>query len=194
MNMNIRQWNPVNWFKHEEKEEARNLPSKLRGFLPAMSDDPLLGIHQEIDRMFDGVFSGMGMERLPGLPGNKTPANSFSKALLKPNVDIKERKKDYKITVEVPGVEESDIKLEINEGALIISGEKKYEKEEKDEHYHSVERSYGSFRRVLSLPDDADENSIDAKFKNGVLTVFVARKAVENAKTGAKQIEIKNAA
>ena len=92
-------------------------------------------------------------------------------------------------------VEEGDVKLELADGVLTVSGEKKYEKEEKDEHYHSVERSYGSFRRVLSLPEDANADDIDAKFKNGVLTISVPRKEISKSEGGnVKQIEIKSAA
>lgn len=113
---------------------------------------------------------------------------------MKPNVDIKEGKKDYTISVEVPGVEEGDVKLELADGALTISGEKKHEKEDKDENYYCVERSYGSFKRVLSLPQDAKEEDIEAKFKNGVLKITVPREEVEKAETEAKMIDIKSAA
>ncbi len=195
MSVNITKWNPVNWFKHEQNEANSNKQGKGQSFLPAINDDPLFGIHREIDRVFDNMFSRFGMGSILNSPSNeKISTKVFSNMLLKPNVDIKERKKDYKITVEVPGVEENDIKLELTGDALTISGEKKYEKEESDEHYHSIERSYGSFRRILSLPDDADKDNIDAKFKNGVLTITIARKAIEKPEGNVKQIEIKNAA
>ncbi len=201
MSMNIKKWNPTNWFKHEEKERAgdvpvrRDLPADSRGLFPVMTGrDPISNLHQEIDRIFNNMFLGSSLGHLPEFfGGKKLNNNSASNLLLKPSMDIKERKKDYKITVEIPGVEEDDIKLELADGALIVSGEKKYEKEDKDEHYYSVERSYGSFRRVLSLPEDADESNIDAKFKNGVLNITVARKAIEKP-SNMKQIEIKKAA
>jgi HSP20 family protein len=77
--------------------------------------------------------------------------------------------------VEVPGVDEKDIELTIADGTLLIRGEKRYEKEDHDKQYHRVERSYGAFQRMLSLPTDADESKIAAKFKNGVLTVTIAK-------------------
>ena len=118
----------------------------------------------------------------------------ISGSFLKPSVDIKENKKNYKISVEVPGVEESDIKLELVDGSLVIRGEKRQENEDKDEHYHSVERSYGSFQRVLSLPEDVNEDDIDAKFKNGVLTITAPRKQLAKPKENTKVIDINRAA
>lgn len=201
MKLDIQKWNPWNWFKHEEKEEAGNVPvqreAQGQGSSPPsiFSNDPLWNIHREIDRMFEGVFSNFGVGRLPRLMSEGSVFGSLQGTLLKPNVDIKENKKNYKITLEVPGVEEGDVKLELANGALTISGEKKHEKEEKDEHYHSVERSYGSFKRVLSLPEDVNEDDIEAKFKNGVLTITLPRKEIakpNNEKT--KVIDIQKAA
>ncbi len=79
-----------------------------------------------------------------------------------------------------------------HDGQLIIRGEKKQEKEQKDKNFYRTERSYGSFQRTLSLPEDAAKDIIDASFKNGVLTITCPRRAV--AQTPAKRIEIKKAA
>lgn len=82
----------------------------------------------------------------------------------------------------------------LQDGTLTISGEKKYEKEDKDENTHFVERSYGSFRRVLALPQDIDQEAIDAKFRNGVLTITVPRKQMAKLKEESKVIAINKAA
>jgi HSP20 family protein len=198
MNIDIKKWNPWNWFKQEEKEEAANVPVTRAGqerdsTLPSLfGNDPLWNIHREIDRLFNNVFSQFNTG-LPRLFERVASVDRLSGTMLKPSVDIKESKKDYKITVEVPGVEENDVKIELASGTLTISGEKKYEKEEKDEHYHSIERSYGSFRRVLSLPKDADEDGIEARFRNGVLTVTVPRRETVESKDKPKLIEVKKA-
>ena len=85
------------------------------------------------------------------------------------------------------------MKLELTpDGALIVRGEKKQEKEQKDKNFYRSERSYGSFQRTLSLPEDASRDNIDASFKNGVLTITCPRKAV--AQTPTKRIDIKRAA
>lgn len=200
MELDVQKWNPWNWFKHEEKEDSGNVPvqreaqGRSGSTLPsALSSDPLWNIHREIDRLFDGVFSQFGTS-LPRLFLDGATFGHLSGAVLKPNVDIKENKKTYEITVEVPGVEEGDVKLALANGALTVSGEKKHEKEEKDEHYHSVERSYGSFKRVLSLPEDVNEDDIEAKFKNGILTIILPRMEIAKPKDETKLIDIKKAA
>jgi HSP20 family protein len=81
--------------------------------------------------------------------------------------------------------------VELDDNTIIIRGEKKQEKEEKDKNYYCVERSYGSFRRVLSLPEDAAQDDIMATFKNGILTIKMPKKTMPKADV--KQIEIKNA-
>ena len=84
-----------------------------------------------------------------------------------------------------------DVRLEIVNDTLTIQGEKKQENEEKGKNYYRMERSYGSFQRMLSLPEDADQNDVTATFKKGVLTVTMPRKALPKADV--KQIEVKSA-
>ncbi len=189
MNIDIKRWTPWNWLKGEEQQEGHNLPARQNdrsAGLPSLyNDHPLLSLHRDMDRVFDSFFQRFH---------NLLPASFGKNALLKPNVDIHENKKNYKISVEVPGVEENDIKLELQDGILTVSGEKKYEKEDKDENTHFVERSYGSFRRVLALPQDIDQEAIDAKFRNGVLTITVPRKQMAKPKEESKVIAINRAA
>ena len=199
MKLDMKKWNPWNWFRHEDKEEEKSLPvshSKDNGtnndyYPTALLNHPLMSIHREIDRIFEDAFSrtGMGLSRLNG---HQSPLGLLSQSMLKPSVDIKETKNSYQITVEVPGVDEKEVSVEVYGDALIISGEKTREKEEKDDRYHSIERSYGSFRRVLALPVDADGDSIDATFKNGVITISVSRIAGKN-ENGVKQIPVRTA-
>lgn len=107
-----------------------------------------------------------------------------------PNLDLTSDQKAYALSVELPGVEPDDVKLEVQENALVLSGEKKVEKRD-EATQHVLERSYGSFRRVLSLPEDADVEHIAAASKNGVLTVTIPRKAPE--KPAARTINIDRA-
>src|SRR6185369_16147722 len=161
--MDIKRLSPWNWLRHEE-EQARNVPAQR--IAPQMYS-PLVQLHRDIDRMFDNVFPGVGWGRLMDVEDS----------LLRPNVDVSSTDKEYNITVEVPGIDEKDVKLELtNDGQLIIRGEKKQEKEQKDKNYHRVERSYGSFQRTLSLPEDANRDAIEASFKNGLLTITCPRK------------------
>ena len=88
-----------------------------------------------------------------------------------PKLDFSETKDAYLVKAEVPGVEQKDISVQIQDQMLTIKGEKHKEKEEKDEKYHRVERSWGAFARTLALPTGVDTEKIAATFKDGVLTV-----------------------
>jgi len=104
-----------------------------------------------------------------------------------PLADITEDEKEYLIKAELPEMKKEDVKVTVENGVLTISGERKFEKEEKKRKYHRVERGYGTFMRSFALPDDADFNKVNAEFKSGVLTVHVPKS--EQAKP--KQIEVK---
>ncbi len=104
-----------------------------------------------------------------------------------PLVDITEDDKEYLIKAELPEVKKEDVTLSVQDNVLSISGERKYEKEEKGKKYHRVERAYGSFMRSFTLPEDADGSKIAAEYKNGVLHVHLPKS--EKAKP--KAIEIK---
>lgn len=189
MALELKKLVPWNWFKHEENQ-AGTVPVQRNQTLSTYADSPLSQFHREVDRLFNNLVSGFGMpglfEAFANMPSQVQPS------WLKPSVDIAATDKQYTITVEVPGVEENDIALELLDDSLLIRGEKKLEKEEKDKEFYRVERSYGSFRRVLSLPEDADRDSIDARFSNGVLTINLPRKAA--TQISGRRIEIKKAA
>ncbi|MCR9151843.1 MAG: Hsp20/alpha crystallin family protein [Rhodobacteraceae bacterium] len=85
----------------------------------------------------------------------------------------------YRIAVELPGVEEKDIEVSVDDGVVTVKGEKTASREEKGETWYFSERQYGSFSRSFRLPPDADEAAVKADLKDGVLTVTVARKAAE---------------
>jgi HSP20 family protein len=104
-----------------------------------------------------------------------------------PLVDISEDDKEYQIKVELPEVKKEDVKVTAEEGTLSIMGERKFEKEEKGKKYHRVERAYGSFGRSFSLPDDVLPAKVSAEFKDGVLTVHMAK----NEKAKPQHIEVK---
>jgi len=104
-----------------------------------------------------------------------------------PTVDISERKNDFLIKAELPGVDEKDIAVSISGDLLTIKGEKKKEEEEKDEHHYRVERYYGSFERSFRIPTGVKADKIDATFDKGVLKVTVPK--AEEAKK--KEIAVK---
>jgi HSP20 family protein len=104
-----------------------------------------------------------------------------------PPVDIVEDEKEYVIKAELPEIPKEDVKVSVENGLLTISGERKFEKEEKNKKYHRVERAYGYFSRSFSLPDAAEADQVKADYKDGVLHVHVPKS--ERAK--AKRIEVK---
>jgi HSP20 family protein len=148
--------------------------------MPTFENSPLLQLHRGIDRVFDDVFRGFPFSS-GGLGRSLTSLAPSD--WLKPTMDIAANDKEYTVTVELPGVAESDVHLELEGDILKIKGEKKQEKEEKEKDFYRVERSYGSFQRTLSLPEDADNSAIGAKFSKGVLTVNIPRKATSKSET-----------
>jgi HSP20 family protein len=92
-----------------------------------------------------------------------------------PLVDITEDEKEYLIKAELPEVKKEDVKVTVENGVLTMTGERKFEKEQKDKKYHRIERSYGSFMRSFSLPDAAAGDKVSAEFKDGVLKVHLPK-------------------
>ncbi len=104
-----------------------------------------------------------------------------------PTVDITEDDKEYLIKAELPEIQKEDVKVTVENGVLVLSGERKLEKAENNRKYHRIERSYGSFARSFGLPDDADDAKVNAEFKEGILRVHIAK----SEKSRPKQIEVK---
>src|SRR5467141_5133563 len=92
-----------------------------------------------------------------------------------PLADITEDDREYVIKAELPELRKDDVKVTVENGVLTISGERKFEKEEKKRKFHRVERGYGTFMRSFTLPDDADASKVKAEFKNGLLTVHLPK-------------------
>lgn len=105
-----------------------------------------------------------------------------------PKVDIAETDKEFEIQLHVPGVKKDQIKIDLNEKELSISGERKFENEEKEKNFKSVESFFGSFRRSFQLPDSIDREKIDASYQDGILIVNLPKDVKKVAK---KQISIK---
>ena len=92
-----------------------------------------------------------------------------------PSLDVSETKDDFTVTVEIPGMEPADVHVRLDNQVLTIKGEKKQEKEDKEEQYYRMERSYGAFARTVRLPVPVDGSKVTAAFKNGVLTVTLPK-------------------
>ena len=104
-----------------------------------------------------------------------------------PLVDISEDDKEYVVKAEIPEMKKEDIKINVHDDVLTVSGERKYEKEDKGKKYHRVERAYGSFMRSFALPENVDGSKLSAEYKDGMLKVHLPKS--EEAKK--KAIEVK---
>ncbi|RVA37258.1 Hsp20/alpha crystallin family protein [Mesorhizobium sp. M7D.F.Ca.US.004.03.1.1] len=141
--------------------------------------DPFLSLHGEVNRLFDDVFRGFD----GGLPAlSRFSANGGRW----PRVEISDGEKEIRVTAEVPGMEEKDIEVLLDDGVLTLKGEKRSETEDKDRQFS--ERFYGRFERRVPLGHEVEEDKADARFKNGVLTVTLPKTA--KAQSQAKRIAI----
>jgi HSP20 family protein len=104
-----------------------------------------------------------------------------------PEANLVETEKAVEVTVELPGMKPEDVKVEIREGTLLVTGEKMEEKEEKGKTFHRMERRAGMFRRAFALPVEVMEEKVDAKFAEGVLRITLPKAE----KAAPKRIEIK---
>lgn len=137
----------------------------------------LLQMQERMTRLFDEFFPRFG----------RTEVEPFGGWI--PPVDIYETPEKVVIEAEVPGVEKDNIKIEYSNGVLTIKGERKLEKEVKEEDYHRLERAYGSFQRSFSIPSTIDPDKINATYKNGVLKIELPKQ--EKAKPKEIKIEVK---
>lgn len=99
----------------------------------------------------------------------------FSRSDWAPAVDIKESAEAFTIDAELPGMSKDDVKVTVHDGVLTIEGERKHEEESTDKKQHRIERFYGSFMRRFTLPENVDENSVKASFKDGLLTLTLLK-------------------
>ena len=125
----------------------------------------LSAIHERMNQLFDETF-------LPARGSEAAPAA----AMWSPAVDIYESGDDIVVKAEIPGIEKGDVAVEVKDGILTLRGERKFEREEKEENYHRIERSYGTFVRSFALPSSADPEKVQAALKEGVLEVRIGKK------------------
>ncbi|MCB0320363.1 MAG: Hsp20/alpha crystallin family protein [Bdellovibrionales bacterium] len=118
-----------------------------------------------------------------------TPTKIKDVSGFQPNIDIKDSPEQLTVFAEVPGMEEKDLDITLNVDSLVLEGTKRTDREEDREGFHYVERRSGSFRRVIPLNFEVDEDKVDAKFKNGVLTIALPK--TSKAKSETRKISVK---
>ncbi|TDT72016.1 heat shock protein Hsp20 [Hypnocyclicus thermotrophus] len=153
----------------------------MRNLITTKKWNPFLREKDYFDSIFDSFDSFFGSPSL------------FSDNFQKFSTDISETDNAYIISADLPGVKKEDVKLELHEGYLKISAERKEEKEEKNKKFFRKERIYGSFVRNIPLPNylNITKEEIEAKFENGVLNVTIPKKLDENNQKQYQTIEIK---
>ncbi|HZW39510.1 MAG TPA: Hsp20/alpha crystallin family protein [Ignavibacteriaceae bacterium] len=139
----------------------------------------LLNFEREVSRIINNFERSFDSD-------NSLP-QEFENAIWSPLSDISEDKDTFKIRLDLPGMKKEDVKINMENNMLSISGERKQEKESDNSKYHRVERVYGKFYRSFTLPESIEHEKIDAEFKDGQLTIIVPKS--EKAKP--KQLEIK---
>ena len=128
-------------------------------------------MHSRMSRFFDDPF--FRTDRM---------ADDDSMGMWNPAVDLYEKDDHFVIKAELPGVDKKDIKIDLKDRVLTLSGERSYDNEVKEENYYRKERSYGKFQRAFRLPADVDSDQIKAEFKDGVLQVEVPKPEEQKAK------------
>jgi HSP20 family protein len=131
----------------------------------------LMTLHEETGKMLDNFFEHRG---------------ESGEVDWAPALDVSEREGEVVVKAEIPGMNKDDIKVSVKDDKLTISGEKKCEEQEEGENWHRVERTYGSFRRVLSMPP-VDSDKVQATYRDGILEIRLPKQ--ESAKP--KEIPIK---
>jgi len=152
----------IPWSRQENRLPVSVSAERDRG------DHPLLSLHRDVNRLFDEVFRGFGVPSTGG----------FSSSLAWPNLELGETDKEVRITAELPGLDEKDVDITVEEGMLTLRGHKKAEVEDKDRGY--TERSYGRFERRIGLPRGIERDKATATFRNGVLTITMPKSEAAN--------------
>lgn len=132
----------------------------------------LFSIQERMNRLFDETFSGTKIGELGGV--------------WSPVVDVYETNSSIVLKAELPGIEKDDVTVEVDGSTLFLKGERRFEKDVKEENYHRMERFYGVFQRVFELPGIIDRDSISAKYNDGVLEIRFPK----TQEAGSKQTKV----
>lgn len=137
--------------------------------------DPFRDFQREMNRLFGEFFGESAL-------AERGRESGWESAVFVPRVDVSETDKEVKVSAELPGMDEKDISVELQDDVLTLRGEKKSEQEEKGKNWFRREQSYGSFQRAIELPAGVDAAKAVALFKKGVLTFTAPKRPDEQAK------------
>ncbi|MEN6310944.1 MAG: Hsp20/alpha crystallin family protein [Acidobacteriota bacterium] len=124
----------------------------------------MVTLRERMNRLFEDMAASRGEDK------------DITTSSWAPAVDIYETETEVVLTAEIPGIEEKDIEIKVEDNTLTLKGERKFEKETKEENYHRIERAYGSFFRSFTLPTYVDQDRVEAEHENGVLKIHMPKK------------------
>ncbi len=136
---------------------------------PRVEESDLVSFHRDMNRLFDAFFSGRDLT--PDWSGGRWPEAAFT-----PRVDVSETDRALQVVAELPGLDEKDVTVEVNDEHLTIRGEKHEERREEKGEWRQVETTYGHFHRMIDLPAAVDGAKAKASFKKGVLSITLPKR------------------
>jgi len=177
--VDLKKWFPFRF----PRQGGRNPEAPMR----TMSSLPLTitSMRDEMDKMFERLWTNP----MAALDSQDRWFGDFSQPEFQPKLDVTDDKAFLRVALEVPGVDSKDLDVEVADGVMTISGEKKQEETSREEGCYRMERSYGYFRRAIPLPTEVDAGKAEAKFDKGVLTINLPK--TEKAKQQATKVAIK---
>lgn len=143
--------------------------------------NPFLAVQDALDRARENFYSILELTPFP--------SEEFEDLMISPAIDIVEDEKNFKVEAELPGLGEDDVQLSIEDNALILRGEKKISRQDQDKNYVMREIGYGSYQRIIELPEEADTDKAKATFKKGMLWIEIPKREGSSKKSRKLQVE-----
>ena len=182
MQLDLSKWNPFKFFrktpeeKRAEPSASTALTTTAGNLAPALPESSRLLMAEPlrmIQELLRDPFAGFGqLDRWFG---------DFSPSVFQPRVDVVDDGDALRITAELPGIDRQDVEILVEDEALVLRGEKKLESKTEEKGCYRLERAFGSFQRVIPLPDGVDVDRAEARFENAVLTIRIPKIAVEKS-------------
>ena len=170
--MKLEKWMPFRFGRPTKGDQPATLQADERTWT-----DPLATIQNEVNRLFTRFWG----EPFAHFGALDTWFGDYRPKFFRPVIDVIDKGQALEIIVELPGLEDEDVELAVEDGMLVLRGEKKIEKETEEEGVFRIERSFGTFERSIPLPVDVDTESIDARFEKGVLTIQIPKNVITPA-------------
>lgn len=177
--VDLKKWSPFRFPRQRQRNPEA--PARTTASLPLT----ITSMRDEMDKMFERLWTNP----MAALDSQDRWFGDFSQPEFQPKLDVTDDKNCLRVALEVPGVDSKDLDVEVADGVMTISGEKRQEETKTDEGCYRTERSYGFFRRAIPLPTEVDANKAEAKFDKGVLTITVPK--TEKARQQTTKVAIK---